>query len=67
MINLTSCMRGSRGWGGGGGQGGGAGGPDRPEKLQKDRFFFSNNGRDPLKKKSAFNVGPSSARQQNAF
>ena len=50
--------------------GGAAGGPDPPEKSQ-NIGFPCNTGPDPLKNhkatKPAFNVGPSSARQQNAI
>ena len=42
-----------------------------PEKSQKNIRFLSNTGPDPLKShkatKSAFNVGPTSARQRNAI
>ena len=45
-------------------------GPDPPEKSQKYRVFCKS-GPDPLKNhkatKPAFNVGPSSAHQQNAI
>ena len=51
------------------GGGGGAGGPD-PLKI-KNIGFLSNTGPDPLKNykatKPAFNVGLTSARQQNAI
>ena len=48
-------------------KGGGTGGPDPPPlKNHKNIGFSSNIGPDPLKK-PAFNVGPSSARQQNAI
>ena len=51
---------------------GGTGGPDPPPlKNHKNIGFLSNTGPDPLKihkaTKPAFNVGPSSARQRNAF
>ena len=49
---------------------GGTGGRDPPEKSQYIGFL-SNSGPDPLKNykatKPAFNVGPTSARQQNAI
>ena len=47
----------------------GTGGPDLPpppEKSQKYRVY-NNIGLDPLKNQSAFNDGPSSARQWNAI
>ena len=55
------CMHGSRG---------GTGGPNPPLKNVKNIGFLSNTGPEPLKihkaTESAFNVGPSSARQRNA-
>ena len=57
--------------GGSGGGGGGTGGSDPPLKNHKNLGFLSNTGLDPLKNHKAtkpeFNVGPSSARQQNAI
>ena len=59
-TKVIVCMRGSRG---------GTGRRDPPEKLQK--YAVSNTGPDPLNNhigtKSAFNVGPSLARQRNAI
>ena len=60
-------MGGSRGGGGGGG---GAGGPYPPEKSQKYRVslqYWSGSPENHKTNKSAFNVGPSSARQRNAI
>ena len=37
-----------------------------PLKNHKNNRVFSNGGPDPLKSQSAFNIGPSSARQRNA-
>ena len=60
IIKLLIDQRGSRGKRGSG--------PLPPERSQSYRFL-SNTGPDPLKitKLHAFNVGPSSARQQNAI
>ena len=57
---------------GGGGGGGGRQGVSTPLKPKKSQAigFLSNTGQDPRKNKtskSAFNVGPSSARQRNAM
>ena len=64
-------MRIQRGGGGWGGGGGGRQGVRTPLNYHKNIGFSSITGPDPLKKiaatKSAFNVGPSSARQQNAI
>ena len=50
---------------------GGTGGPDPPLKNHKNIWFLCNTDPDPQKNhkatKPAFNVGPSSARQQNAI
>ena len=58
----TLCMYGPRGWDRGSGP---------SIKNQKNVGFLSNTGPDPLKNhkatKSAFNVGPSSARKRNAI
>ena len=63
IRKTTRGMRGSRG---GGGR---AGGPFLPEIHKNDIGFHGNTGPDPLKNhkatKPAFNVGPSSARQQD--
>ena len=51
-------------------EGRGTGGPNPPEKKYRNIGFLSNTDPDPLKftaTKSAFNVGPSSARQRNAI
>ena len=52
-------------------RGGGDRGPDPSPEKSKKIGFFSNTGVDPLKNhkatKPAFNIGPSSARKQNAI
>ena len=57
-------MRGSRG-------GGGSGSPDPPLKNHKYIGVLINTDPDPLKNhkatKTAFNIGPSNARQRNAI
>ena len=51
----------------------GTGGPDHPPPMKnhKNIGFFKNTGPDPMKNlkatKSAFSVGPSSARKRNAI
>ena len=57
-LTLILDMGGSR-WG--------TGGLDPPLKNHKNIGFISNTDPDPHKNHKAFNVGPSSARQQNAI